>query len=57
MPPPKTHSVSLKSKKRNGVATAETFVVEGMHEPIIDPERQFALLTAFCVLETAHRRV
>ncbi len=35
----KRPTISLKSKKRKGVATAETFVVENMHEPIIEPER------------------
>lgn len=34
----KKPTISLKSKKRKGVATAETFIVEGMHEAIIDPE-------------------
>ncbi|MCM1166677.1 MAG: recombinase family protein [Lachnospiraceae bacterium] len=34
----KKPTISLKSKKRKGVATAETFIVEGMHEPIIEPE-------------------
>lgn len=31
--------VSHKSSKRKGVASAETFVVENMHEPIIEPEK------------------
>lgn len=35
----KKPTISLKSKKRKGVATAETFIVEGMHEAIIEPER------------------
>ncbi len=35
----KKPTISLKCKKRKGVATAETFIVEGMHEPIIAPER------------------
>ena len=35
----KKPTISLKSKKRKGVGTAGTFVVEGMHEPIIEPER------------------
>ena len=35
----KKPTISLKSKKRKGVGMAGTFVVEGMHEPIIEPER------------------
>ena len=35
----KRPTISLKSKKRKGVAAAETFIVESMHEPIISPER------------------
>lgn len=35
----KRPTISLKSKKRKGVAAAKTFIVEGMHEPIISPER------------------
>ena len=35
----KRPTISLKSKKRKGVAAAETFIVEGMHEPIVSPER------------------
>lgn len=35
----KRATISLKSKKRKGVAAAETFIVEGMHEPIVSPER------------------
>ncbi len=35
----KKPTISLKSKKRKGVVTAETFIVEGMHEAIIEPER------------------
>lgn len=35
----KRPTISLKSKKHRGIAAAETFIVEGMHEPIIDSER------------------
>lgn len=35
----KRPTISLKSKKRKGVAAAETFIVESMHEPIISTER------------------
>lgn len=34
----KCPKISLKSEKRKPVQSAGTFVVEGMHEPIIDPE-------------------
>ena len=34
----KRPKISLKSEKRKPVQSAGTFVVEGMHEPIIDPE-------------------
>ncbi len=34
----KRPKISMKSNKRKTTASAGTFVVEGMHEPIIDPE-------------------
>lgn len=52
----KRPKISLKSEKRKPVQSAGTFVVEGMHEPIIDPE-EWELVQRLITSRKRHARL